>query len=84
MKESIDCAAIRDRGTIYFLPRPNRHWKILNVLWGNGVKTKDGPDEQGFLTTTGRYVNRREGLEIAREAGQLIRESWQLHTEDLW
>lgn len=42
--------------------------------------------DQGFLTSTGRYVNREEAYEIALAAGQLSREraSRSLTSEDLY
>lgn len=82
--KSIDCAAIRVHETVYFLPRPHRHWKILRILWDQGVDTKDGPDAQGFLTTWGRYVDRHEGMLLARRAKQTDSTSHHLFTELLW
>ena len=44
--------------------------------------------EQGFLTNLNRFVDRREGLRIARAAGQVLVESEvrgdRLHSEDLY
>ena len=42
---------------------------------------------QGFLTSTGRFVDRKEACVIARAAGQLIRKTGgdsTLYSEDLW
>lgn len=62
------------------LPWPARHHSIL---WGFG---RVQPDDQGFLTSAGRFVGRREAAEIAKAAGQvekLIAEP-DLYSEDLW
>lgn len=42
---------------------------------------------QGFLTSKGRFVNRREAWKIALAAGQVEKEPWegsQLFSENLW
>lgn len=45
-----------------------------------------GESEQGFVTNKNRFVNRVEGLKIAREAGQLITETTfnELYSEDIY
>jgi hypothetical protein len=45
-----------------------------------------GESEQGFVTNTNRFVNRVEGMKIAREANQLIEETTfsELYSEDLY
>lgn len=55
------------------------------------LKLWQGPTwEQGFLTCSGRFVDRFAGCVIARSAGQLelVRPktgaSWELFSEDLW
>ena len=41
--------------------------------------------KQGFITEEGRFVDREEGLRIAIECNQLIREpKFELFSEDLW
>lgn len=43
--------------------------------------------KQGFLTSKGRFVNRREAWKIALSAGQVEPEPWegsQLFSENLW
>jgi hypothetical protein len=41
-------------------------------------------DSQGFVTNKGRYVNRKEGGEIAFKAGQIDKPTSMLFSEDLW
>lgn len=89
--ERIVAAAIRrlemDRAWMtYTQPSPARHHHILHSMPpdANGY-TLDV--EQGFLTSTGRYVGRREAMGIAVAAGQVspskVR-SPSLFSEDLW
>lgn len=42
------------------------------------------PEEQGFLTSTGRFVDRLEATQIAFAAGQSVRHSGGLSSEDLY
>lgn len=41
-------------------------------------------EEQGFLTSKNRFVNRIEGAKIAFEAGQIVKEIKKLYSEDLY
>lgn len=45
-----------------------------------------GESEQGFVTNKNRFVDRVEGLKIAREANQLIAETTfnELYSEDIY
>jgi hypothetical protein len=48
------------------------------------VTTECGEYEQGFLTSTNRFVSREEGGEIAFNAGQTKELKTRLYSEDLW
>lgn len=75
-----------DGVTVYTQPRPSRHGTIMQAAWALG-HGKIGPDHQGFITTTGRFVGRAEAFEIAHMAGQILgadAESGHLMTEDVW
>ncbi len=81
MKETIVAAACTHKGQVYSLHRPARHgdiFKKFNICFG--------PDEQGFLTSVGRFVNRIEALYVAKRAGQIVKGHWPpyLYSEDLW
>ena len=72
-------------------PPPARHHSLLHpVNSGRGPRVKAvGPNDQGFLTSTGRYVGREEALQIALASGQPMidhpsRHATQLFSEDLW
>lgn len=62
-------------------PAPARHH---NLFWLLG-----GPDAHGFLTSTGRFVEREEALKIALASGQPMidhpsRHDRLLFSEDVW
>jgi hypothetical protein len=86
--ERIDIAAIRHaRHGVYSLARPNRHWQVLQAArhdgWGADVLSA----EQGFITESGRFVDRKEALIIAMMAGQIEGPKFQpdmIFSEDLW
>lgn len=90
-KEKIVQAAIKydfdDRSIIFTLPRPMRHhhiFKEFNPL--TVLKDKDFVETQGFISTNG-FVNRKEGLKIAKESDQIIEKhpSYdELYSEDMW
>lgn len=70
-------------------PPPARHYSLLHPLPEDIVKTL-GPDDQGFITSAGRFVGRREALEIVLTADQpqidhpSKNAGGQLFSEDLW
>ena len=67
-------------------PPPARHFTLMHPIWeAYSVSIED----QGFLTSTGRYVGREEGLKIAVASGQQMidhpsRNDKELFSEDLW
>jgi hypothetical protein len=88
--EAIDRAAVRYAGTVYAPPRPGRHDRALFMLWeaeeAKGNRPHDS--EQGFVTSTGRFVDRKEAARIALTSGQIKELSRPglgiLFSEDLW
>lgn len=94
--ETIERAALRTpAGVVYDLPKPGRHHDVIAAMSGLGVDAWDC--DQGFTTSTGRYVDRFEAMDIARTAGQLIPQhadedgvtyarepSDRLFSEDVW
>ena len=87
MGETIIAAAIQYGATIS-LPPPARHHTIIQTMDTEmGIDgTLAVPQLQGFLTSTGRFVNRVEGYYLAHLAGQILNGSKgpQLFSEDLW
>lgn len=69
-------------------PPPARHGSLLHPLHELGIKHHH-PDDQGFLTSKGRFVGRVQGLKIALASGQPMidhpsRHATELFSEDLW
>lgn len=70
-KEFILCAALNYNGNIICGHRHSDCYETLsNVV---KVEDKDMPlrDNQGFLTSLNRYVDRKEGWKIAKENNQI-------------
>lgn len=75
MAETIERAAIQARdGRVWSVPRPGRHHDVIAVMATRpDHDPRDcAPERQGFTTSTGRFVDRVEGMRIAKAAGQLV------------
>lgn len=75
MKERILCAALLYKGKTVAGYRHHDCYQTIADISGVGIdKIPDCPgrDDQGFLTSHGRFVNRSEGYQIARENDQLL------------
>ena len=84
--ETIFKAAIRYKGNLYI---GNRHCYIGIDMVEKGICPAPYPcdKDQGFVTSDGRYVDRIEGLAIAKAAGQIAFKHGnpdRLYSEDLW
>ena len=80
--ERIISAAVYN-GQIISLPAPARHH---DILWARDIEEFA---VQGFLTSTGRFVNRNEAIGVAWRAKQISEDnpptvSHELYSEDLW
>lgn len=69
-------------------PPPARHGHLMHPF-AEITEQRTAPDDQGFLTSTGRYVSREHALKIAVAANQPLidhpsRCSRRLYSEDLW
>ena len=96
-KEYILCAAIKrlkpvsviaynyktstkEQDDIYSVEIGRRHNDIM-ARFGKKVL---GVNQQGFYTSYGRFVDRKEALKIAKDAGQIELENETLYSEDLY
>lgn len=52
-----------------------RHGDCFSTAINMGYSNYISQDKQGFITSTGRFVDRKEAKIIARNANQLLRES---------
>lgn len=84
--ETIVAAACRVGHLTTSLPAPKRHGDIMRSIGAVGFNYIVGPDEQGFLTSTGRFVGRFEAADIAIASKQIkqLAHPPQLYSEDLW
>jgi len=86
--EMIVRAAIHYDGTTYSLPAPARHHNVITLMIDDELPSEScALKNQGFVTSTGRFVDRYEGFKIAKAAGQLWRSSTppnMLTSEDVW
>jgi hypothetical protein len=67
------------------IPAPARHHTVLHPLYTiNKVIVR--PEDQGFLTSTGRFVGRIEAAEIALATQQIrkLMSGPELYSEDVW
>lgn len=78
-REIIVAAAISYNGLICTMPQPARHHHILH-------QSEYSSSEEGFLTSEGRFVDRKKAAELAIKAGQIDQLRWPpyLYSEDLW
>lgn len=86
LTERIAAVAVKHDDLIISRPAPARHNDIIHPL--NALTNRLCPcEDQGFLTNSGRFVDRREAVHIARCAGQLPKGAKHpplLYSEDLW
>lgn len=71
---------------IVAVPRPGRHHTVMHPLHELGINVH-GMNDQGFLTSKGRWVDRTEGCLIARRASQIRKKHGpddMLFSEDMW
>lgn len=90
-KERIIAAAIQVEGMTLSLPLPARHGEVISAAHAMHLpEFMIMPACQGFLTSTGRFVNRVQAKQIAHMAGQpQLRPEGERHdrdlfSEDLW
>ena len=77
-----------DRGLVVLGHRHGQAMWTMSCLTGlRSVENAEdgvGEHEQGFLTNTNRFVDRKEGGKIAFDAGQIKEETKMLFSEDLY
>lgn len=73
------------------LPKPNRHSDVVsagNFLASGKLGSLSSNEKQGFITSEGRFVDRREAYRVAVIAGQIIKGPAMPHiglsSEDVW
>jgi hypothetical protein len=83
--------AIRLRDKVWSLPAPNRHADVIRVIVESDPSTPIGEipmDNQGFLDTDGRFLNRRQALynaEVNKQLKPNVKiKLGMLFSEDIW
>lgn len=86
--EKILAAAIQHpNGFIYTALNPGRHHHVIRFMSAHRVAGLSVTRNQGYLTTHGRFVDRRDGLVMATKHQQIVKKhpaSWELYSEDMW
>ncbi len=87
MQERVVCAAIHNPEDKDMVGEPLIYCGLRhsNILWQSKNVSRD-PHNQGFLTSTGRFVSREEALKIALDNNQVIGEIHgnRLYSENLY
>lgn len=68
-KEFILCASLNYNGTIISAARHSDCYEVLRELFADPVLP--GREDQGFLTSKNRFVDRKEAWIIAKENNQI-------------
>jgi hypothetical protein len=87
MSENIIAAAVRYNGDVYSALPPARHSDCIMIVYEIFGEDRTGHEEQGFITSENRFVDRVKAKEIAEKQGQLLpraSESRELFSEDAW
>ena len=75
-----------DKGVVVSLPKPARHDKLMremSELLGEPITRPNWT--QGFISSEGRFLDRKFALNVARKAGQVTTLIGSVLTsEDLW
>ena len=85
--ETIASAAIMHNGQPAWLPAPARHHHVMFYILCHNPDAILGPEAQGFITSDGRFVGRKEAAHIAKASGQITETKFQpdyLFSEDVW
>lgn len=77
---TITHAAILHKGQIW---TGRRHFQIIRDILQTGVSKVSSDSPQGFLTSTGQFVDREEAAQIAFLSGQLQHPKKRLFSEDI-
>lgn len=85
----------RKTGTVWSLPRPNRHNDLFR-MFNNDYTQENHPElssrivgsEQGFIDEKGAFLNRKEAAIVAKKTNQILHGEYSeveiLYSEDLW
>lgn len=85
---TIEKVAIKYKGKVYSLPKPNRHHNVIKLIYDETGKPIDGTDIQGFIDSENNFLNRKDALIVAKKTNQILDlnniRANELFSEDLW
>jgi hypothetical protein len=82
MSEEIRHAAVKTKCGMILLGKS--HGDCFMQGDKTGLKMSSAADDQGFMTSEGRFVERPEAAQLALSAGQISTQAFILFSEDLW
>jgi hypothetical protein len=83
----IGAAILHPSGVLYAALSPARHHHVIRFMDYLGVAGIKNTRKQGFLTSCGRFVDRKTGLYLATVGKQIVTKHpsyRELYTEDMW
>jgi hypothetical protein len=89
MAERVEAAAILVHCKVWKVPKPGRHCDVIRLYCAYTGRRCIPPKAeagcvQGFVTSTGRFVDRETAAQIALDAGQINEAKDYLFSEDVW
>lgn len=82
MSEEIKHAAVKSEDGWIFIGKC--HADCFHKAHNINVKMSKKAEDQGFVTSMGRFVQRGEAAKIAFDNGQIVKGTKLLFSEDLW
>jgi hypothetical protein len=73
--------ALKEKKTGKIDPAPSKAWSHEEVEVKKDIKDKDV--KRGFVTNTGKFVDRKKAAKIAEKAGEVKKGIKKLHSHDL-
>lgn len=82
----IHAVAIKYKGTTYTLPKPARHYMLVDLIIADHVEYNFDIGIKGFLRDDGQFLNRAEAGKHALECGQVqnLHVGGDLYSEEVW
>jgi hypothetical protein len=73
--------ALKEKKTGKVDPAPSKAWSHEEIEVNKDIKDKDV--KRGFVTNTGKFVDRKKAAKIAEKAGEVKKGIKKLHSHDL-
>ena len=83
MKKKLTIAepALKEKKSGKIDPAPSKAWSHEEIEVSKNIKDKDV--KRGFVTNTGKFVDRKKAAKIAKAAGEIKKPVKKLHSSDL-